>query len=92
MDALKLLATVLIGAQVITAVLLIIIIAIQTTKSEQGAGMGWGTIGGQASTTVHKFGLDAQLTRWTTWIAVTFFTLSLVGAWVEAILRHQGIR
>jgi len=83
---------IIVGIQIVSALLLVGIIAIQTTKSEQGAGMGWGTIGGQASTTVHKFGLDAQLTRWTTWIAVTFFTLSLVGAWVEAILRHQGIR
>lgn len=80
---------IVIAIQVIAAVLLILIIAIQTTKSEQGgSGMGWGTIGGQASTSVHKFGLDAQLTRVTTWIAVTFFVLSFAGAWLEAAVRN----
>jgi protein translocase SecG subunit len=68
----------------VSAIALILIIAIQTTKSEQGAtGMGWGTIGGQASSSVHKFGLDAQLTRVTTWIAGAFFVLSFLGAFLE---------
>jgi len=76
--------------QIISAVLLILIIAIQTTKSEQGAtGMGWGTIGGQASTSVTKFGLDAQLTRVTTWIAGSFFVLSFLGALLEGKLFHH---
>ncbi len=76
---------ILLTVQVIAAVLLILIIAIQTTKSEQsGSGMGWGTIGGQASTSVHKFGLDAQLTRVTTWIAITFFVVSFVSAVVQS--------
>ena len=69
--------------QVLSSILLILIIAIQTTKSEQGSsGMGWGTIGGQASTSVHKFGLDAQLTRVTTWIAISFFVLSFISAYL----------
>lgn len=73
--------------QIISAVLLMLIIAIQTTKSEQsGSGMGWGTIGGQASSSVHKFGLDAQLTRITTWTAITFFVVSIIQAWVHARL------
>ena len=67
----------------VLAVALILIIALQTTKSEQG-GMGIGTIGGQATTSVHKFGLDAQLTRVTTWIAVSYFVLSFLGAFIEA--------
>lgn len=93
MDPLKLLGTALIVIQVLAAVLLIIIIAIQTTKSEQsGTGMGWGTIGGQASTSVHKFGLEAQLTRTTTIIAVLFFVCSFLSAWVEATIRTGGIR
>jgi preprotein translocase subunit SecG len=45
--------------------------------------MGWGTIGGQASSSVHKFGLDAQLTRITTWIAVIFFVVSVLSAVVQ---------
>lgn len=85
MQALHLIIT---GIQIIAAVALILIIASQTTKSEQGgAGMGWGTIGGQASSTVHKFGLEAQITRVTTWIAVGFFALSFIGALLEAHLR-----
>ena len=76
--------------QILSAILLILIIAIQTTKSEQGAtGMGWGTIGGQASTSVHKFGLDAQLTRVTTWIAGSFFALSFLGALLEGKVLHH---
>lgn len=88
LEPLKIVGYILIGIQIISALLLVVIIAIQTTKSEQGgSGMGWGTIGGQASTSVHKFGLDAQLTRVTTIIAVTFFVVSFLSAWVEATLR-----
>ena len=88
METLKILGAVLLGIQILAAVALIFIIAIQTTKSEQsGTGMGWGTIGGQASTSV-KFGLEAQLTRVTTWIAIVFFVVSFLSAWVEAAARH----
>jgi protein translocase SecG subunit len=88
----QILLYVLIGIQALAALGLIGIIAIQTTKSEQGAsGMGWGTIGGQASTSVHKFGLDSQLTRLTGWLAVGFFVLSLVVAFVEARLKTGSI-
>ncbi len=76
--------------QVLAAAVLIFIIAIQTTKSEQsGAGMGgWGTIGGQATSQISKFGLDAQLTRITTWTAIVFFVVSILSAYLEAIVRH----
>ena len=78
---------IIIGLQLLSAIALILIIAIQTTKSEQsGSGMGWGTIGGQASTSVTKFGLDAQLSRVTAIIAVSFFALSFLGAVLEAAL------
>lgn len=80
--------TILVIIQVITAIALVLIIAIQTTKSEQGgAGLGWGTIGGQASSSVHKFGLEAQITRVTTWIAIVFFAVSFLGALFEAHIR-----
>jgi protein translocase SecG subunit len=82
---------VLVGIQVLAAVALTFIIAIQTTKSEQGGGgLGWGTIGGQASSSVHKFGLDAQITRLTTIIAVVFLVSSLASAMAHAWLR-QGM-
>lgn len=84
-------AYVLVGIQVLAAVALTFIIAIQTTKSEQGGGgLGWGTIGGQASSSVHKFGLDAQITRLTTIIAVVFLVSSLASAMAHAWLR-QGM-
>jgi protein translocase SecG subunit len=85
----EILHTVTVIVQLISAIALIFIIAIQTTKSEQsGSGMGgWGTIGGQASSSISKFGLDAQLTRITTWIAVGFFVLSFVGALLEANIK-----
>lgn len=87
-NCVSILHSILIIIQVLAAIALILIIAVQTTKSEQsGAGMGWGTIGGQASSSVHKFGLDAQITRVTTWIAITFFVLSFLGAILEAHLK-----
>jgi len=74
----------LIVIQIVAAIALILIIAIQTTKSEQsGTGMGWGTIGGQASSSLQKFGLEAQLTRLTTWIAIVFIVTSFLSALVE---------
>ena len=83
----EIIGTVLLGVQLLSALVLIIIIASTTTKSEQGSsGMGWGTIGGQASSSIHKFGLDAQLTRVTTWIAVIFFVTSFLAA----ILLHKS--
>lgn len=80
--------TIVIILQLVTAIALILIIAIQTTKSEQsGSGMGWGTIGGQASTSVTKFGLDAQISRVTAIIAVSFFALSFLAALIEASMK-----
>lgn len=65
--------------QMLLALGLILIIASQTTKSEQsGAGMGWGTIGGRASSDM--FSSEAQLTRWTTILALSFFILSILSA------------
>ena len=90
MQSLQLVSWVLIGIQIVASVVLIFIIAIQTTKSEQGGtGMGWGTIGGQASSTIGKFGLEAQLTKVTTIVAVIFFVVSFASAWVQANLPTQ---
>jgi len=86
----EILHTILVVLQIISAVALIFIIATQTTKSEQSggnSGLGWGTIGGQASSTVKKFGLDAQLTRITTILAISFFALSFIAAVVETNIR-----
>lgn len=67
--------------QGILALALIVIIASQTTKSEQsGAGMGWGTIGGRASSSIKQFGSEAQLSRLTTTIAISFFIASVLAA------------
>jgi len=86
-EIMQLLSWILVGIQIASAAVLIFIIAIQTTKSEQsGTGMGWGTIGGQASSTIGKFGLEAQLTKVTTIVAVVFFVVSFASAWVQANL------
>ena len=73
---------ILVTLQVISGIALIFIIATQTTKSEQGTSLGWGTIGGQATSSMKKFGLEAQLTRVTTILAISFFVLSLLSAYV----------
>ena len=83
----QLFSYILIGLQVIVAIALVLIIATQTTKSESsGTGMGWGTIGGQASSSM-KFGYEAQITRLTTWIAIIFFVLSVLSAYIHTIAK-----
>ncbi len=73
-----------IGIQCFSGLCLVLLMAIQTTKSEQsGSGMGWGTIGGQASSTVKKFGLDANISRLTMIFAVTFIVSSVIAAYVH---------
>jgi protein translocase SecG subunit len=77
--------------QVLCAVALIALIMMQTTKSEQSggsAGMGWGTIGGKSSSSFHtKWGLEAHLDRITTYVAISFFVISLVTAYVRLGVR-----
>jgi preprotein translocase subunit SecG len=66
--------------QIIIALALILLTALTTTKSEQSGsgGFGWGTIGGKASSSIA--GLEDQLGRITTWLAVAFLVASaLVG-------------
>jgi protein translocase SecG subunit len=68
---------VMIILQTLVALGLIALTAFTTTKSEQGgAGMGgWGSIGGKASSSIA--GLEDQLGRLTTWLAVAFLALSV---------------
>lgn len=67
---------VLIVLQVLVALALIALTALTTTKSEQGGsgGFGWGTIGGKASSSIA--GLEDQLGRLTTILAVAFLVIS----------------
>ncbi len=70
----------LIVIQMLIALGLIALTAFTTTKSEQGgAGLsGWGTIGGKTSSSIA--GLEDQLGRLTTWLAIAFLIVSaLVG-------------
>lgn len=74
--------TVLLVLQVIIALILIALTAFTTTKSETqgGGGFGWGTLGGKASSSIA--GLEDQLGRITTWLAVLFLCASaLVALW-----------
>jgi preprotein translocase subunit SecG len=66
--------------QVIVALGLILLTAVTTTKSEQsgGGGMGWGMIGGKSSSSIA--GLEDQLTRMSTYVAVVFLLVSVVVA------------
>jgi len=72
--------TVLLIVQVITALGLIGLTAVTTTKSEGsgGSGLGWGTIGGKASSSIA--GLEDQLGRVTTYVATTFLITSMLVA------------
>jgi protein translocase SecG subunit len=75
--------------QVIAAILLIVAIMMQTTKSESGAGMGgmgWGVIGGKSSSSLDRWGIEERLGRITTLVAVAFMIISLLVAIVYARL------
>ena len=68
------------GIFVVSAVLLIVMLALQTTKQEGLSG----TIGGRMESAYRgRLGGDQQIARWTTYIAVTFILfgtlLSLTG-------------
>ncbi|NIM06984.1 MAG: preprotein translocase subunit SecG, partial [Armatimonadetes bacterium] len=61
--------------QVLAAILLIVAILMQTTKSESGGGMGgmgWGVIGGKSSSSLDRWGIEERLSRITTWVAIGF--------------------
>jgi len=69
--------------QVICSIALIAAITIQTTKSESSSGatgMGWGVIGGKATSSVERWGLEQHLNRITTILAVAFMVVSLLSA------------
>ena len=68
------------GLFIFSAVLLIVLLAIQTTKQEGLSG----TIGGRTESAYHgRFGGDAQIARFTTYVAISFIffgtLLSLTG-------------
>ena len=69
--------------QGIAAVAMITMILIQTTKSEQTGGGGWGVIGGKATSSIRtRWGVEEHLGRITMWIAIAFIVLSvLASAW-----------
>jgi protein translocase SecG subunit len=63
--------------QILAALALIALTATTQTKSEQGGGgMGWGTLGGKSSSSIA--GLEDQLTRITTYVAVAFLVVSMI--------------
>ena len=65
--------------QILAAVALIALTAVTQTKSEQGgSGLGWGTLGGKSSSSIA--GLEDQLGRITTYVAVAFLIVSMVVA------------
>jgi preprotein translocase subunit SecG len=66
--------------QIVAALILIALTAVTQTKSEQGGGggMGWGTIGGKSSSSIA--GLEDQLSRITTYVAVGFLVVSVLVA------------
>jgi protein translocase SecG subunit len=64
--------------QLITAAVLIFLVAIQTTKREAGIS---GTIGGKVSTPFKlKPGYEEWLDKLTMWAAIIFFAISIVVA------------
>ncbi len=75
--------TVFYVVQIVAALALIALTAVTQTKSEQsgGSGMGWGTIGGKSSSSIA--GLEDQLTRITTYVAVGFLVVSILVAVVS---------
>jgi len=76
MDAFRIILT---GIQVLAAIGMVIVILMQTTKSEGLSG----TIGGKASSTFKgKPGSDERLGNYTRWTAITFMVTSALVAYV----------
>jgi len=76
--------TLFIILQVLASVVLIALILLQTTKSEQSgstSGMGWGTIGGKSTSSIRtRWGFEEHLNRITMWVAIAFIATSLFAA------------
>jgi len=68
--------------QIVCAIGLMVLTAVTTTKSEQGSGFGWGTIGGKSSSTIA--GLEDQLGRLTMYVCIAFLIISALAAYVGA--------
>lgn len=64
----------------ISCIGLIVVIMFQVTKSEGGSGgLGWGTIGGKASSSLNvSVGVERILNPLTFWCAVTFLVTALL--------------
>jgi protein translocase SecG subunit len=75
------------AVQLLCAIVLIVCILLQTTKSESGSGtsgMGWGIIGGKSSAAFRtQWGLEAHLNRITTYTAIAFMGTSLLAAFLR---------
>ena len=75
------------AVQLLCAIVLIVCILLQTTKSESGSGasgMGWGVIGGKSSAAFRtQWGLEAHLNRITTYTAIAFMATSLLAAFLR---------
>jgi protein translocase SecG subunit len=71
--------------QAIAAVVMITMILIQTTKSEQSGstGGGWGVIGGKSTSSIRtRWGVEEHLGRITMWVAISFLCFSaLASVW-----------
>ena len=74
-------ATLFLILQVIASLVMITLILVQTTKSEQSGGMGWGVIGGKSSSSIRtRWGVEEHLGRITTWVAVSFLVFSVLAS------------
>ena len=74
-------ATFILILQVLTALALIILMAIQTDKAEQGGVMGLGAAGGRSSGDIDvAVGPERILKPLTKWIAIGFLATSLLSA------------
>jgi protein translocase SecG subunit len=62
------------GLFVVLGVLLVVLLALQTTKQEGLSG----TVGGRVESTTRRLGLDAQIARVTQTVAVAFVVLATI--------------
>jgi protein translocase SecG subunit len=77
--------------QVLTALLLVFLMAIQTDKAEQGGGgvMGIGAAGGRSSSNINlPVGAERILKPLTTWTALGFLASSLLNALPKVTFIH----
>jgi preprotein translocase subunit SecG len=91
---LQVIETIIFIAQIVTAIALVLLMAVQTDKAEQGGGgvMGLGAAGGRTSGNVNMaVGAERILKPLTAWVGIGFLFSSFLNAIPKLTWTHVGV-